>query len=224
MVDLFSTSSTLQECLEQSRILLVDTYDNEPTTSFSDSFWSSISSSHNHDFSTSIVDSLLQKICFLSSTNDSNGSNTSLSVDDTAAIRSIALFIRDMSLLNPNICHILLLHFPKLRDPLPFIELMPSMFAVSSNSLVDNCVNHLFSKLEASSDRSNLLLPIISALMSLPLSDKYKPQLSQLVKISMKIVNESDFPILFKVLLKSVDRINVDQVVLIFREEVTGEQ
>jgi hypothetical protein len=135
------------------------------------------------------------------------------------AIKSIAYFVRDVATFHPNACHLLLIHLPHLFDPVPFIDIMASMFSVASPSLVAEAVTQLKCLLEQD---SALLLPVIGAMADMPLPAHFLLELHQLAERAIDMVEESDLPSLFRILLKSLCPLKAKSALHKLRNEVTA--
>lgn len=133
------------------------------------------------------------------------------------AVKSIASFVRDVATFHPNACHLLLIHLPHLSDPVPFIDIMASMFSVASPSLVAEAVTQL--KYLPEQD-SRLLLPVIGAMADMPLPAHLLLELHQLAERAIDMVEESDLPSLFRILLKSLCPLKAESALHKLRNEV----
>lgn len=133
-------------------------------------------------------------------------------------LRSIALYVREISLLNPNICHVLLLHIAKLPDPAPFVEVVPSIFAIASTALVEEVCKQLVALM---STRPIYLLPCMTALLDLPLPERLKPQLSFITQQAIAVVPETEFPKLFRILFKSMSASDAPRTIAGLRRKVS---
>ena len=66
---------------------------------------------------------------------------TTVDANGQALSSSIAGFIRATATSFTNVRHVLLLHLAQIPDPLPFIEILPSLFCMSTSSkLIDEVV------------------------------------------------------------------------------------
>ena len=136
---------------------------------------------------------------------------------DNAMFKSVASFIRDIAAFCPNVCHILLIHLPLLPDPIPFIEIIPAVFCVTSPSLLAEVTKQLKSLC-----RSNhrLLLPVIATLTELPLPSELLFDLNEFIESAIDVVDEGDLPLLCRTLFKSLTSTRGEQAVLLLRSEV----
>jgi len=82
-------------------------------------------------------------------------------------VRAAAMLIRDLSLTHPNVSQIMLTHLASLPQPVPFIEIIPSLFSISSPAVVAETVTQLLAMLQAD---SRLMIPVMAAMTELPLS------------------------------------------------------
>jgi hypothetical protein len=67
-----------------------------------------------------------------------------------------------------------------------------------------------------------LLLPIIGALVDVPLPQHLAPQLAELAENAISVVDESDLPVLFRTLIKSLGLVNPEQTALRLRREMAS--
>ena len=143
---------------------------------------------------------------------------SSVSAQESApALRSTALFVRDVSILNPNVCHVLILHLATLPDPLSFIEVVPSMFAVAAAPLVQEICRQLVGLM---STRPDYLLPCMAALLELPLPELLKPQVSRVTERAIAAAAAVDLPKLFRILFKSIGALDASRTVGKLRSQV----
>lgn len=184
---LFEDGLSLEECLRRVQVLFYD--ENTNTDSMLD---------------LSYLDELLSRLEF-----DNDESST--------VIKNIASFVRDVATYHPNACHLLLIHLPNFRDPLPLINIMPSMFCVASPSLVAAAVTQL--KLLPIKD-SKYLLPVIGIIADLPLTDGLSEELYSLGESAIDTLEESELPALFRILMKSVCPARAESALLKIRDEV----
>ena len=56
-----------------------------------------------------------------------------VNIDNTL---QVAMLVRDLSSRHPNIAQVLLTHLPSLPSPLPFIDIVPTLFAAASPEVV----------------------------------------------------------------------------------------
>jgi hypothetical protein len=184
---LFEDGLSLEECLQRVQVLFYD--ENTNTDSILD---------------LSYIDELLSRLEF-----DNDESST--------VIKNIASFVRDVATYHPNACHLLLIHLPNFRDPIPLINIMPSMFCVASPSLVAAAVTQL--KLLPIKD-SKYLLPVIGIIADLPLTDGLLEELYGLGESAIDTLEESELPALFRILMKSVCPSRAERALLKIRDEV----
>ena len=79
----------------------------------------------------------------------------------------IASFVRNVAMTHLNARHVLLVHLTQIVDPLPFIEILPSLFSVATTpQLIEDLISQLKTLLESN---HTLLLPIIGTLVELPI-------------------------------------------------------
>ena len=121
--------------------------------------------------------------------------------DNVSIFSAIVKYILDLSLINPNICYVVVSHIASLPKPIPFIEMCPAMFCMTNVSLITDLVEQLMILYE--SDNRNIL-PVIGAMVELSLPNNLIPKLAYLVENAILIVEENDIPTLFRTILKSL--------------------
>lgn len=99
-------------------------------------------------------------------------------------LQEIAILTRDLTNVHSNITHILLVHLSSFPVVLPFIDIVPSMFCVSNTNIIGQLMDQLETILD--SDYS-LLLPIIGAMVDLPLSNLQSNRLAYLAESALSI-------------------------------------
>lgn len=124
---------------------------------------------------------------------------------DENILRSIASTIRDLSNSQPNVNQVLLLYLPSFPNPLPFIEIIPALFSISPPALIKDTITQLNQMLDAD---NRFLIPIIATIIELPLPIEVIKTVVKLSETALSLVDEEDIPILFRVLLKSLEHIN----------------
>jgi hypothetical protein len=146
-----------------------------------------------------------------------------VSLDDDALqplLKSAAQLLRDISALTPShVAQVLIVHLPSLHDPRPFLDVLPTLLMGSPPSIVEDAVKQLKVVLE---DDQSLLLPVISALVNMPLSEACIADLMMLTEHALSVADESDFPFLFRTILKS-SHLNADKAshtLLVIRQQV----
>jgi hypothetical protein len=185
---LFEDDLTLEECLERVQVLFYD----ESTNSES-------------PMSLNYLDELLSKL-------------HQPSHQSTTVTRRVASFVRDVATFHPNACHLLLIHLPQLLDPIPFIEIMPSMFCIASPSLVVEAATQL--KILPERD-CRLLLPVLCAMADLHLTGSLLDELYSLAEEAIGTLEEAELPALFRAILKSLCPLRAERAMLRLRDEVS---
>jgi len=134
--------------------------------------------------------------------------------------KSIAVFVRNVGMQHLSVRNVLLVHLLRLPDPLPFIEVVPSLFSVA---VAPPVVQEVAARLQLLLQQDpTLLLPVIGALVELPLPRKLAPQLARLAEVAMAMADEVDLPMLVRTLLKSLALLPEKRVVQSIRREVRG--
>ena len=185
--------TSLQDCFERVKVLFED------------------DDTSNAGSNLVYIDELLSMVRFTNHHADDHA-------DDSALVKNVAQFVRDVSVFHPNACHLLLIHLPHVSDPTPFVEVMPSMFCVAPASLVQEAALQLH--LLAKSD-SRLLLPVIAALSEFPLAVAQQVTMLQMAEDAVDIVDESDLPVLCRILLKSMCPLKSERIILKIRREMS---
>lgn len=184
---LFEEGLSLEECLERVQVLFYDESTNTESL-----------------LNLNYLDELLSKLHLHNP-------------EPSSVIKNVASFVRDMATFHPNACHLLLIHLPHLPDPIPFIDIMASMFCVASPSLIADAVAQL--KLLPERD-SRLLLPVIAAMADLPLPADLLLELYNLAEEALETLEETELPALFRTLLKSLCPLRAERTLLKLRDEV----
>ena len=129
---------------------------------------------------------------------------------DTQVLTHAASVVLDYSALHAStVGSVLLNHLTLLPLPIPFIEIIPSLFGMASPLLLKEVFEQLHSLLTSD---NQLILPVINALVDLPLSDELKSELVALTEEAIAIADESDVPFLFRTLLNNLDNINTANI------------
>jgi hypothetical protein len=136
----------------------------------------------------------------------------------TTVTRRVASFVRDVATFHSNACHLLLIHLPHLLDPIPFIEIMPSMFCIASQSLVVEAATQL--KILPERD-CRLLLPVLCAMADLHLTGSLLDELYSLAEEAIGTLEEAELPALFRAILKILCPVRAERAILRLRNEVS---
>ena len=139
--------------------------------------------------------------------------------EDESSFRQVANLIRDISSMHSNISQVLLTFLPSLPKPLPFIEIIPTLFAVSTPEVLSDTV-HQMSAMVASDNK--LLIPVMAALVELPLPTTCIQVLLKMAEEAVSVVDDDDLPLLFKTLIKSMDHINTTSLCAKLRGEIAN--
>jgi hypothetical protein len=128
-------------------------------------------------------------------------------------IYSITKLIQEICLKFPEIAPIYLSYLQILPEDMigPFIDIIPSIFSMSSDYQIEEVFSVLVSLIE--SDNRNALR-VLSALIDLPLLPHLQVQLSSLAIDSLASVEECDVPSLCRTILKNlstVDSLSITQ-------------
>ena len=158
------------------------------------------------------VENLLKTACISSS--DCCGSKST----EPSLYREIAIFVRNTGMQHIDVRNVLIQHIMRLPDPLPFIEIVPTLFSVAvASDVVEKVAKHLQLLLQQD---TKLLLPVIGALVELPLPRNEALQLTRLAEIAMTMADEADLPMLIRTLLKSLAVLPEKHMVQSIRREV----
>lgn len=142
---------------------------------------------------------------------------TSLRAPDSSSLSSVASLLREMSASNHSICRIVLSYIDRFPDPIPFIGIMPAVCPVANSSFIDDILQQ-FKKLVLSDAR--LYIPVIGALIDLPLTKQQSSELVLLAEMAMTVVDEADIAVLFRTLFKSIDATMMKSLAVKLRYEV----
>jgi hypothetical protein len=139
--------------------------------------------------------------------------------ETSSVLKDAASFIRDVAAFHPSVSHLLLINLPQLPDPVPFLDILPSIFSTESPLLIDEAFWQLKALLDCD---SRLLVPIINVMVDLPLPSGLLAELSNITEGAITIVDESDLPALFRTLLKSAAALRMHKSILCFRDEFSS--
>ena len=139
---------------------------------------------------------------------------------DAPLSKHIATFVLNVSMQHLSVRSVLLVHLLRLPDPLPYIEVVPSLFSVA---VAPDMVQKVAQQLQQLLQRDpQLLLPVIGALVELPLPRSLAPQLARLAEVALAMADEGDLPMLVRTLLKSLALLPEKHVVQSIRREARG--
>ena len=128
-----------------------------------------------------------------------------------------ANLIRKVARYASSIGPILLAHLYVLPDATPFLDVIPHLFGVASAKSLE----HVYEQLEALALAENrYLLPVVSTLIDLPLPSSIKPALARLADEAIGVVDETDFPFLFRTILRNLSDIDAYNITFRLRKEV----
>lgn len=131
--------------------------------------------------------------------------------------RSIAAYIKDVCLHNPNVIRVLIRNISSIPNPLPYIEILPAIVCVSSNELIQETIETLIA---ISHIDGNFLLPTLGVIADLPIPQHLLSLIVPVAESALSQVDEADMPALFRMLLGSFVNINSDYIVTRIRREV----
>jgi hypothetical protein len=131
-------------------------------------------------------------------------------------ITSITRLIQDVCSKNHQISLVFLSYLQIIQDVGPFIDIIPSIFSVSSDYQIDGAFSALVSLIEC--DNRNTLR-VISALIDLPLLPHLQSQLSTLAIDALASVEECDVPSLCRTILKNLTTVDA----LIITQEIRNQ-
>ena len=132
--------------------------------------------------------------------------------------KRVASLVRDVATFNPDtVCHLLLIHLSNLWDPIPFVDIMASLFCFA----VPLLVTEAFKQLKSLPERDKrFLLPVIGAMADLPLPDNLLQELCLLAEDAIQVLDEIELPALFRTLLRSLCPNRAERAILKLRDQV----
>ena len=139
---------------------------------------------------------------------------TSVSVQgdgaDITEVKNAAHLVLEVGVVHAStVGSVLLNRLDELLQPIPFVEIFPSVFGMASPLLLDE----VFEQLQNLQSRDNkCILPVINALVDLPLTAELKNKLVALTEEAINIVDESDIPFLFRTLLNNLEHVNASNI------------
>lgn len=104
---------------------------------------------------------------------------------------------------------VLLNHMSLLPQPIPFVAIFPTIFGMASPLLLQEAFEQLQSLLSVD---NQFILPVINALVDLPLTASLKGKLVSLTEEAIAIVDECDIPFLFRTLLNNLENTNTTNI------------
>ena len=119
---------------------------------------------------------------------------------DNSTLRSFAALFKRLGLLNASVVPVILHYIDSLPDPLPFINILPSLIVPNTQVVTlafDTLRSLLFTDV-------TFTLPILNVLVDLPLSSSQKSDVTITMEEALSSVEESDVPFLVRSLLKSM--------------------
>jgi hypothetical protein len=132
-------------------------------------------------------------------------------------LTGITRLIQDVCTKNHQISLIFLSYLQIIQEVGPFIDLIPSIFSVSSDYQIDDAFATLVSLIE--SDNRNTLR-VLSALIDLPLLPHLQSQLSTLAIDALASVEECDVPSLCRTILKNLNTVDALAITQEIRNQV----
>ena len=135
-------------------------------------------------------------------------------------VKAITTLIKDAAAQFPFISEIYLryLCYFKSPDSVPYIEILPSLFAYSSDSILNDVIDQLSLLVEESSDA---IVPIISVWIDLlPISALKTSRLHQVIESALSSIDESEIPFLFSTLLKACQSPSISNILMKLLDEV----
>ena len=137
---------------------------------------------------------------------------------EESAIQQVAYFLRDISSTHPNVAHVVLTYLPTLPHPIPFVEIIPTLFAVSTPESIVDVVSQLSLMV---ADDKEVLIPVMAALAELPLPPSCVASLVAMAEEAVTVVDDDELPLLFKILIKSMDHVNTTSLCARLRCEIS---
>jgi hypothetical protein len=139
---------------------------------------------------------------------------TSVSVrgeeSDVNDVKQVADLVLEIGILQAYAVGPAVLHqLSSLPQPVPFVEIIPALYGMSSPLQLQEVFEQLQSLL---STDNQYILPVINSLVDLPLSAELKTKLVFLTEEVISIVDETDIPFLFRTLLNNLEHINTNSL------------
>lgn len=166
-----------------------------------------LSSEQYGDILEQSINDLFQSILTLSFSNTSStnsSTNSSSSIDSTASfneLTSIVQIIKVSCSKNTNILPVFISYLPLIHFVDPFLDIIPSIFSISSDHLIEEVFQILAQLIESDNEKT---LKIISILMDLPLLPHLQSQVALIAFDSLQSVDEIDIPPLCRTILKNL--------------------
>ena len=128
-------------------------------------------------------------------------SSSSSSTSSSVEMKDLLHLLIDSCLKHSNIITIFLSYLPLLEIVDPFIDIIPSIFAISSDHLIEQAVNSLIQLIQFDNRKT---LKILSTLMDLPLLPHLQAHIATLAFEALQSVDEIDIPLLCRTILKNL--------------------
>ena len=129
---------------------------------------------------------------------------------DANEMKKVANVIHEVGMLHGSSTRAVLLQYLcDLPQPIPFVGIVPSLFGMSSSHQLQEVFELL--RLVLESDSQNIL-PVINALVDLPLTAEMKNDLICLIEKVIPIVDEKDIPFLFRTVMNNLDDLKTSRI------------
>ncbi|KAJ1431866.1 hypothetical protein B484DRAFT_395241 [Ochromonadaceae sp. CCMP2298] len=116
---------------------------------------------------------------------------------DLYTLRAVASYVRDVSFVHAGVGCVLLRHLQSLRQPEPFLDILPAMFNMDG---VEELSAQLFALVDR---RPSTLLQVLATLAELPLSADLWQAVLRVAELALGSLGCADLPALLRVILKS---------------------
>lgn len=176
-----------------------------------------INSEHNispHDVET-VINILLSCLCLNGSVAEPQNVQATNPIESNNHFRT-AQFIKSICTKFPSVYIVLFHHFQMIPEPLPFVNILPSILV----GLPKSAVAEAFDILLGLVSNGQYTVSVLSVLLDLDLSLVRKQKVVQIAQEALSVTAEADFPQLFKLIFSNLNIFSGTSVIRKLREEV----
>lgn len=155
-----------------------------------------------------LVNSLLTSVSMMTETETNDDDNCNTNTTTFKEVKKVADFVLEISntMQASTVGSVLLSYLDILPQPIPFLEIVPSLFGMASPHQLQEVFNTL------KSIDNQFIGPVINAVVDLPLTPEMKIELVSLTETAIHSVDEKDIPFLFRTLLNNLEHISTSNV------------
>jgi hypothetical protein len=132
-------------------------------------------------------------------------------------LESISHFVKDLACEHPSICQIVLSYLPNFENPRPLISILSPMLCLASKDIIEYALLQLIVLFGLD---TQFHISVIGAIFELHVPQSLKVEITNLAITAIKSVDELDFPVLFRLVLKGLSQLNAIELINELRYEV----